>query len=375
MYHPQNQYQKQQNFEQNYNVPININQVEVVNLDHDMNSIHLNQKNPLKSPANPIVHPVQKVPNIHQFQNYPNVQQAQYYYNYQQQKPIQNVNYIQIPEQENAFSIYNQKVKIEQGQYMKQNPDNIKINKADSHENKSSGNLMSLNDLAKLEYKNYPVVEFSQKPFLNISGYAYNSYHGTRKSYNEDMIKVRYNLEKNYVDTNNKNYKAFISYFAVFDGHGGDGCCKFLKEYLDEYLFNLQFFPINVVESIREAFSTVEEQFRKKAIQNGVLFDKSGSCAVIALIINNVLYIINLGDSRALYSRDGGKQLYQITRDHKPNDPKEKVRIEKAGGKVYYDNEAIINGVKVKLKEEQFGPGFKLPYRLHPSGLAVSSYF
>ena len=82
-----------------------------------------------------------------------------------------------------------------------------------------------------------------------------------------------------------------------------------------------------------------------------------------------------MGDSRALYSRDGGKQLYQITRDHKPNDPKEKARIEKAGGKVYYANETVINGVKVKLKEEQFGPGFKFPYRLHPSGLAVSSYF
>ena len=238
-----------------------------------------------------------------------------------------------------------------------------------------SATFMTVSSLARLEYKNYPVVEFSQKPFLNISGYGCNSYNGTRKSYNEDMIKVRYKLEKNFVDINNKSYKAYISYFAVFDGHGGDSCSKFLKEYLDEYLFNLQIFPINVVESIKEAFRSAEEQFRKKAIQNGVLIDKSGSCAVIALIINNVLYAINLGDSRALYSRDGGNELFQITRDHKPNDPKEKTRIEKAGGKVYYANETVINGVKVKLKEEQFGPGFKFPYRLHPSGLAVSSYF
>ena len=33
-----------------------------------------------------------------------------------------------------------------------------------------------------------------------------------------------------------------------------------------------------------------------------------------------------------------------------------------------------MNGVEVTLKEEQFGPGFTFPYRLAPSGLAVSFY-
>ena len=79
-----------------------------------------------------------------------------------------------------------------------------------------------------------------------------------------------------------------------------------------------------------------------------------------------------LGDSRALYSKDSGNEFYQITRDHKPNDPIEQARIEKAGGKVYYANKTVINGKEVTLREEQFGPGFKFPYRLSPSGLAVS---
>ena len=102
--------------------------------------------------------------------------------------------------------------------------------------------------------------------------------------------------------------------------------------------------------------------------------DNSGSCALIALIINDILYAINLGDSRALYSRDGGKEYFQITRDHKPNDEKEKARIEKAGGKVYYANKTVVNGKEVILKEEQFGKGFTFPYRLDPSGLAVSFF-
>ena len=131
-------------------------------------------------------------------------------------------------------------------------------------------------------------------------------------------------------------------------------------------------FPNNVVESVRETFTKAENSFRQQAVQNNKLVDKSGSCALIALIVNNILYAINLGDSRALYSRDGGREYYQITRDHKPNDPKEQARIEKAGGHVYYANKTVINGVEVTLKEEQFGPGFKFPYRLAPSGLAVS---
>ena len=73
-------------------------------------------------------------------------------------------------------------------------------------------------------------------------------------------------------------------------------------------------------------------------------------------------------------SRDGGKEFYQITRDHKPNDPIEKERIEKHGGKVYYANKTVINGKEVTLNENQFGKGFTFPYRLYPSGLAVSFY-
>jgi hypothetical protein len=239
---------------------------------------------------------------------------------------------------------------------------------------KKTASFMTVNSLAGLPYKNYPQVEFSTKPFLNISGYGSNSYNGKIKNYNEDKIKIQYKVSKNYFAADGKEYQAFISYFGVFDGHGGENCSKFLKKNLDTILFQQTMFPHNVVESVRETFSTAERSFKQFAVQNGKLVDKSGSCACIALIINNVLYAINLGDSRALYSKDGGKEYYQITRDHKPNDPKERTRIEKAGGKVYYANKTYVNGVEVTLKEEQFGPGFTFPYRLAPSGLAVSFY-
>ena len=44
------------------------------------------------------------------------------------------------------------------------------------------------------------------------------------------------------------------------------------------------------------------------------------------------IYCANLGDSRALYSENGSKEVYQISYEHKPQN--EIKRIEKAGGSV-----------------------------------------
>ena len=84
-----------------------------------------------------------------------------------------------------------------------------------------------------------------------------------------------------------------------------------------------------------------------------------------------MLYAINLGDCRALFSSDSGTHLLQITRDHKPNDPIEKRRIEQHGAKVYYANKVNLNGKEVELKEKDYGEGFTFPYRISPGGIAV----
>ena len=107
--------------------------------------------------------------------------------------------------------------------------------------------------------------------------------------------------------------------------------------------------------------------------ESGKLIDKSGSCAVSALIMDEWCFIINLGDSRGLYSFDSGNKLFQITRDQKPNDPIEKERIEKAGGSIYKDDVVTLNGEKVRMTEEKLPPNFTLPYRIIPGNISVSS--
>ena len=43
----------------------------------------------------------------------------------------------------------------------------------------------------------------------------------------------------------------------------------------------------------------------------------------------------NVGDSRAILSTDGGRFAFNLSRDHRPIDSREQLRIFEKGGKVY----------------------------------------
>lgn len=65
-------------------------------------------------------------------------------------------------------------------------------------------------------------------------------------------------------------------------------------------------------------------------LRNGM--DRSGSTAVGVMISPKHVYFINCGDSRAVLYRNG--QVCFSTQDHKPCNPREKERIQNAGGSV-----------------------------------------
>ena len=71
------------------------------------------------------------------------------------------------------------------------------------------------------------------------------------------------------------------------------------------------------------------------AVDKEAIKDRSGSCACCLLLINDQFYIANVGDSRSFQSIKCGHSIKSLTRDHKPNDPKERERIIRAGGSVY----------------------------------------
>ena len=371
---------------QNIQHQININQTRILNpqANHHLNNINPNH---LDINQTNILEPMQtNIPGHTKIQQQQKLRQQNHHHNHNpnqihQQNPpmmenLKNTAFLGMPQnqtQQNQPIMENLKntafLDMPQNQKTQEQP---KLK--NQVQTKKSATLMTLNSLANIPYKEYPEVEVSKKQFYNISGYAANSYNGKIKSYNEDKYTAILAQETPNV-INGISTKSFVSYFGLFDGHGGDKCSIFLKNKMHDLLLNSKTFPTDPLLTIKDSFKNAEMLFYKEAVQNGKIVDKSGSCAVISLIIDNTLFSINLGDSRALYSRDGGKEFYQITRDHKPNDEIERKRITNAGGKVYYANKTVVNGVEITLKEEQFGKGFTFPYRLSPSGLAVNFFY
>ena len=234
---------------------------------------------------------------------------------------------------------------------------------------------LNISTLANLNYESYPSVELSKDSYDIIVGYGGNSYNGIIRKYNEDKIKIipDYKLTKTVKKKNGEIINPHISYFAVYDGHGGNKCSNFLQENLHNYIFNSNYFPLYTMQAINAAFLQAEKSFFSMVTdtESGKLIDKSGSCAVSALIMDEWCFIINLGDSRGLYSFDSGNKLFQITRDQKPNDPIEKSRIYKAGGSIYKTNLASY-GFGFSVNESNLG--FQIPYRILPGRLAVSKF-
>lgn len=122
--------------------------------------------------------------------------------------------------------------------------------------------------------------------------------------------------------------------FGIYDGHGGNQCCNYLKEYLFSHILNEETFCTDPVESMKKSFKDLDVQFMDK-IQKTHPLDCSGSCAVVLMVLDNILYFMNVGDSRGILSQRGGSRIVQCTRDHKPQRDSEAQRIFQNDGIVY----------------------------------------
>jgi len=124
-----------------------------------------------------------------------------------------------------------------------------------------------------------------------------------------------------------------VFYCGIFDGHGGKLCSEFLKSQLHLYLkARLRNQPFeNWSKLIKEAFRQCDQDFKAKEPERS---REMGSTALVVLIQNNRMLVCNVGDSRALLCRSG--VTLRLTRDHRPNDPKEASRIHQNGGIILF---------------------------------------
>jgi hypothetical protein len=156
-----------------------------------------------------------------------------------------------------------------------------------------------------------------------ISGYCVNSFKNIQKD-NLDRISIVLDIKMKSIS----NVSPVINFFGLFSGHGNATVSEALKNKILKYILHHELFLIKTHESIIDSHKNIEEELM---VEN--LSDRIGSCSLILMIIDNVCYISNLGDSRAILSMN--ESVYQLTKDHIPSDEGEKQRILKMRGSVH----------------------------------------
>ncbi|KRX07656.1 Ubiquitin-conjugating enzyme/RWD-like protein [Pseudocohnilembus persalinus] len=156
-----------------------------------------------------------------------------------------------------------------------------------------------------------------------------------------------------------------IQLFAIFDGHGGSEVAQFCKKnFVNELRKNKNFASSKFKEALSETFLKMDElliQNQKKQNQSNQFQDTvTGGCtACVVMITRDKIYCANAGDSRAVLSQSG--VAIPLSQDHKPDNPKEKQRIEKAGGNIW---DGRVNGninISRAIGDLQFKSDEKLP--------------
>lgn len=131
------------------------------------------------------------------------------------------------------------------------------------------------------------------------------------------------------------------AFFGLYDGHGG--------RKVADYVAN------NLYGNIRDRLTNSDTNVRiRRSLRKGFLktnnalallpfAQKQGCTAIVALIHRGKLFVANAGDSRAVLCR--GHKAIALSRDHKPDRPDEKKRIERLGGTVTVHGVARVNGI------------------------------
>ena len=182
--------------------------------------------------------------------------------------------------------------------------------------------------------------------------YGLSSAQGYRKEMQDD-----YNAIAGFPQLTNN-----VSWFAVFDGHGGSNVSKFcakeliksletneelMKALENEHRIGGKELMKTVKKSIHQSFLDTDEKV--KTIEKS---KDSGSTAVCVLITQTHIIMSNCGDSRGMIcakitDHEGNLVCKPIltTTDHKPDTPSELERIKAANGYVFNNRVRGVLGV------------------------------
>ncbi|GAB7342112.1 hypothetical protein MBLNU457_g0384t2 [Dothideomycetes sp. NU457] len=128
-----------------------------------------------------------------------------------------------------------------------------------------------------------------------------------------------------------------ISFFGVYDGHGGDKVALYTGEHLHEIVAKQEAFKKGQFEqALKDGFLAID-----RSILSDPRYEEevSGCTATVAICTHDKIYVGNSGDSRTVLGVKG--RAKPLSFDHKPQNEGEKARICAAGGFVDFGR---VNG-------------------------------
>ena len=207
-------------------------------------------------------------------------------------------------------------------------------------------NIHNRNNRNNMNYKkSYKVLDYG---YYTMAGT--NAYFVTKTNQDSYLIKA------------DKINSGEIEYtFGVFDGHGLQG--HFVSQAIKQFFTNCSYFDFTTQPMILSVFSSLSSN-----INNSKYFDSldSGSTVILVHINSKKIIAMNCGDSRAIlitkrnnsnYLNRRNNNIVELSRDHKPDIPEEKLRIERSGGRV--DKMYGMGPYRVWFKNEDY-PGLAM---------------
>ncbi|KAF7946782.1 hypothetical protein EAE96_009764 [Botrytis aclada] len=128
-----------------------------------------------------------------------------------------------------------------------------------------------------------------------------------------------------------------LSFFGVYDGHGGDRVALFAGENIHQIIAKQEAFQKGDIEqALKDGFLATD-----RAILMDPRYEEevSGCTASVGIISYKKIYVGNAGDSRSVLGVKG--RAKPLSFDHKPQNEGEKARINAAGGFVDFGR---VNG-------------------------------
>lgn len=209
------------------------------------------------------------------------------------------------------------------------NTDNFLNAQMDSPSNSSPLESISEETTAILEENPYLLPEFQP----NLRSGEWSDIGG--RDYMEDTHVCIADLAKNL--GSNIVYEQAVSFYGVFDGHGGKAAAQFVRDHLPRVIVEDADFPLELEKVVARSFIKTDAAFANSCPVWSSL--SSGTTALTAMIFGRSLLVANAGDSRAVLSRRG--LSFEMSRDHRPCCRNEKTRVESLGG---YVEDGYLNG-------------------------------